>query len=113
MRTSNDQSVTASGGMSYQIGGLHLSGDLLYGSGTPRTLTGEAPNVARMPAYTVVNLSALYRVAGFGGKPIDLKLDIVNAFDARYQLTDGTTLGGGVPQWGIRRGIFIGAEQSF
>jgi outer membrane receptor protein involved in Fe transport len=111
--TSNDQRLTASAGMSYAIGGLHLSGDVLHGSGTPRTAAGGSPNGARMPAWTVVNLSALYRVTGLGGKPVDLKLDIVNTFDARYQLTDGTAFGGGVPQWGARRGVFIGAEQSF
>lgn len=111
--TSSDQRVTASGGASYQIGGLHLSGDILFGSGAPRTPAGGEPDGAHMPAYSQVNLSALYRVAGLGGKPVDLKLDIVNAFDARYQLSDGTALGGGVPQWGVRRGIFIGAEQNF
>ncbi len=113
MATSSDQRITASGGMSWQVGSLHLSGDVLSGSGTPRTASGGTPNGARMPAYAVVNLSALYRVPGLGGKPVDLKVDIVNAFDARYQLTDGTAFGGGVPQWGMRRGIFLGAEQSF
>jgi outer membrane receptor protein involved in Fe transport len=113
LATSNDQRLTASGGLSYQMGGLHLSGDVLYGSGTPRTAPGGVPDGARMPASTVVNLSVLYRVTGLGGKPVDLKLDLVNAFDARYQLTDGTVFGGGVPLWGPRRGIFIGAEQTF
>jgi outer membrane cobalamin receptor len=111
--TSNDQRATVSGGASYQIGGLHLSGDILRGSGMPRTDAGGDPNGARMPAYSEINLSALYRVTGLGGKPVDLKLDLVNAFDARYALTDGTAFGGGAPNWGVRRGIFIGAEQNF
>lgn len=111
--TSQDQTYTASGGASYKIGELRLSTDLLYGSGTPRTAVNGLPNGARMPAYVQLNLSALYRVAGLHGKRLDLKMDIINALDRRYALNDGTSMGGGVPQWGPRRGLFIGAEQSF
>ena len=110
---SQDQTYTASGGASYKIGALRMSTELLYGSGTPRTDLSRTPNGSRMPSYVQVNLSALYRIAGLQGKRLDLKIDIINAFDRRYALSDGTALGGGFPQWGPRRGIFIGAEQSF
>ncbi|MGZ3306339.1 MAG: TonB-dependent receptor [Asticcacaulis sp.] len=111
--TSQDQAVTASGGASYTFGHLHLSGDVLWGSGTPVTSPGGAPNGARVPGWVQANLSALYRINGIGGKRLDLKLDVVNALDERYRLSDATALGAETAQWGPRRGVFIGFEQSF
>lgn len=110
---SQSQTYTASGGISYILGRLHLSSDVVYGSGTPRTMAGGPVNGSTMPPYVQANVSALYRIDGLGGKRLDLKLDVTNLFDRRYELSDGTSLGGGVPQWGLRRGVFIGAEQSF
>ena len=108
-----DQRVTASGGASYRLGRLRLSGDILYGSGTRRTAPGGSPNGARLPAYAQVDLAAVYHATGLGHRPADLRLDITNLFDRRYPLRDGTALGGGAPEWGPRRGVFVGIEQSF
>ena len=108
-----DQSVTASGGASYRLGRFRLSGDILYASGTRRTAAGGSPNGARLPAYAQVDLAAVCHATGLGHRPADLRLDITNLFDRRYALRDGTALGGGAPEWGPRRGVFVGIEQSF
>jgi outer membrane receptor protein involved in Fe transport len=108
-----DQRVTASGGASYRLGRLRLSGDILYGSGTRRTAAAGSPNGARLPSYAEVDLAAVYHATGLGHRPADLRLDITNLFDRSYALRDGTALGGGAPEWGPRRGVFVGIEQAF
>lgn len=107
------QRVTASGGASYRLGRLRLSGDILYGSGMRRTAPGGSANEDRLPAYAQVDLAAVYHVTGLGHRPADLRLDVTNLLARRYALRDGTALGGGVPEWGPRRGVFVGIEQSF
>lgn len=113
VRLDGDQTYTVSAGASYKWRALRLSTDLLYGSGLPRTLVGGAPNGADLPSYVQVNFAAVFRMAGLSGRPLDLRLDVINAFDRNYQLRDGTSIGEGVPQWGPRRGVYIGLEQSF
>lgn len=110
---SGDQATTASVGISYHRRALILTADAIYGSGLPRTINATAPNGGRLPAYAQANFSAVYRVAGIRGRPLYLRADLTNAFDARYALNDGTTLEGGAPQWGARRTIIVGLEQSF
>jgi outer membrane cobalamin receptor len=113
IRAANSQTVTLSGGISYRLGVVRLSGDMLYGSGLRRTLVGGTPNGAHMPGYVQADFSAVWQVATFGKLPLDLRADIVNAFDRRYALGDGSALGASLPQWGTRRGAFLGVEQSF
>ncbi len=110
---SGDQRATASFGLSYHRRALLLSADAIFGSGLPRTVNVSAPDGGRLPAYGEANFSAVYRLAGVRGRPIYLRADLINAFDARYALTDGTALEGGAPQWGLRRTIIVGLEQSF
>lgn len=110
---SGEQAFTASGGLSYRLNTIRLSADMLYGSGFRRTLAGGIPNGDRLPGYIQVNLSAVYRIAAIRDFPLDARFDLINAFDRKYQLRDGTALGDGQPQWGARRGVFVGIEQSF
>lgn len=108
-----DQRASGSAGGSYRWGKLQISGDLLYGSGLPRTLSGGTINGGRLPAYTQVNFALVYRAAEFNQRPLDLRVDVINAFDKRYALRDGTGLGDGPPQWGQGRGVYFGLEQAF
>ncbi len=112
VRLDGDQTYTASAGASYKWHAFRLT-DLLHGSGLPRTLVGGSPNGADLPSYVQINFAAVYRMQGLSGRPLDLRLDVINAFDQKYQLRDGTGIGEGVPQWGQRRGVFVGLEQSF
>ena len=48
-----------------------------------------------------------------GRDAIRLRLDVVNLFDQSYQLRDGSGIGVGAPQFGQRRGIFMGLSYDF
>ena len=113
LRTDLDQAVTASAGASRRFGTLQLSADLLVGSGTPRTEPGGAVNAARLPAHAALDLAAVYHLKLVENHATDLRLDITNATDRRYAITDGTALTAGAPQWATGRGIFVGIEQGF
>ena len=104
----HNQTTSASLGLSYRIGDTHLSLDGIYGSGL-RT-DGVIPNGARLPAYDVINAGVSHHFASAG---IDVRLDVVNLFDQAYEIRDGGGVGVGAPQWGARRGIFVGLGKDF
>ena len=104
----HDQTRTASAGAAWRLGTTRLSADVIYGSGLRRD--GDVPNGARMPAYAQVNLGVLHTFAAAG---LTVRADVINLFDARYQIRDGTGVGVGAPQWGPRRGVFAGLSKSF
>ena len=45
--------------------------------------------------------------------PLDLRFDIINVGDEKYEIRDGTGIGVGAPQFGPRRGFFAGVTKSF
>ncbi len=108
-----DQTYTASAGASYRWHALQLSGTLLYGSGFRRTPAGGPPNSASLPAHAQVNLAGVYHLWPESPYRLDLRIDAINIFDAKYEILDSTGLGAGTAQWGAGRGVFLGVEQSF
>lgn len=108
-----DQRVTASAGASYRFGRLFVSADAIYGSGLPATRPGNPSNATHLPGALQANLAFRYLWEWAANWPLGLRFDIFNLFDARYALRDGTSLGGGMPQWGQRRVFYVGFEQSF
>ncbi|MBU6472917.1 MAG: TonB-dependent receptor, partial [Alphaproteobacteria bacterium] len=70
-------------------------------------------NDASLAAHTVVNFSGVYQLFRHSRNRLDLRLDLINLFDTRYAIQDGTSLASRTPQWGLRRAIFAGIEQSF
>ena len=113
----HDQTYTASGGASYKLGELKLSTDVLYGSGLrrdePLAGGGDIPNGDHVPGYVQVNLAANYHLALGKVGPLELRFDIINVGDEKYEIRDGTGVGVGAPQWGPRRGFFAGVTKSF
>lgn len=109
----SNQGYTASAGVSYRWQKLQLSTDITCGSGFSRTPVGANPDSGSLGATFQLNLAAVYRVAGLHGRPLDLRVDLINALDRRNEISDGTSVGGGVAAWGPRRGLFAGLEQSF
>jgi outer membrane receptor protein involved in Fe transport len=105
----HDQTVTASAGATYRIGDAHLSADLIFGSGLRRD--GDVPNGGKMPSYTQVNLGYVQVIPQVQG--LELRADIINLFDEKYQIRDGTGVGVGAPQYGPRRGVFVGVSKTF
>ena len=104
------QRYTGSAGASYRLGAATVSGDLIYGSGLRRS--GDIPNGRAGAPYTVVNLSAKrgFELGMLG--QVDVRLDLINAFDKIYEIRDGTGVGVGAPQFGARRGLFIGIRKA-
>lgn len=47
------------------------------------------------------------------GRGTELRLDVLNLLDRRYQLRDGSGLGVGNPQYGLRRAVLVGLSQKF
>ncbi|WP_267381209.1 MULTISPECIES: TonB-dependent receptor [unclassified Sphingomonas] len=104
----HDQTYTASGGFSYKVQGgalrgLRFGADALYGSGL--RADGEVPNGRSLPGYAVVNLSTSYRLDRPG---IAIRFDVANVGDHVYEIRDGSGIGVGAPQYGARRGFFVG-----
>ncbi len=112
----HDQRWTGSGGAAYTLNPLsrfptRLSTDLIVGSGLRRG--GDTPNGQALPGYYTVNLSAVQRVQLVAGKPTELRLDVINLLDRRYEIRDGTGVGVGAPQYGLRRAVLAGLTQRF
>jgi outer membrane receptor protein involved in Fe transport len=113
----HNQTYTGSAGAAYLfqsglIKGTRLSGDLLYGSGL-RSSMGTVPNGNSLAPYTQVNLSVSHKFDLPYLQALDVRVDMINAFDKVYEIRDGTGVGVGAPQYGPRRGVFAGVTKSF
>jgi outer membrane receptor protein involved in Fe transport len=98
----HDQLYTASVGTSYRISDTLVYADLLYGSGLRR---GDF-NTQHLPAYHPLNVGLEHTFKLAGHREFRARLDVVNATDEVYELRDGSGIGVGAPQFGMRRGVF-------
>ncbi len=105
----HDQELALSGGLSYRWGETTLAADALYGSGLRRGFA----NSDHLPGYTQVNatLTRAFSLADTG--KWEARLSLLNLFDKTYQLRDGSGIGVGAPQFGIRRTIYLGLSKEF
>jgi outer membrane receptor protein involved in Fe transport len=109
----HDQTWSGSAGGAYTFNPdstrpTRVSADLLVQSGL-RASTATVPNGVALPTYATVNLSAVQQL-----RPgTHLRLDILNLADETYQIRNGTGVGVGAPQFGIRRTILAGLTQRF
>lgn len=109
----HDQTWSGSAGGSYTFNPdserpTRVSTDLLVQSGL-RASTATIPNGASLPAYTTMNISVVQQL-----RPgTQVRLDVLNAADATYEIRNGTGVGVGAPQYGIRRTILAGITQRF
>jgi hypothetical protein len=112
----HEQRFTASGGASWLWQGTRLSGDFILGTGlrADEVLADgtSIPNGAHLPSYTQVNLGAshVFDIAHAG--TLTARVDLINVLDKQYEIRDGTGIGVGAPQFGPRRGIFVGVSKS-
>jgi outer membrane receptor protein involved in Fe transport len=107
---SDAQTISASAGTSYRWRDLLMSVDGIYGSG----LRAGFANLQHTPGYTQWN-AALGREFDLWNnhKPLTLRLSVINLLDRSYLLRSGTGIGEFAPQYGPRRGLFIGLTQQF
>jgi len=119
----HEQQKTASGGVSYLWRDTRFSADFLVGSGLRADLPlppGETtayggtgiPNGQSLPYYTQVNtgMTHIFTIPGAG--TLTARFDAINIFDKEYQIRNGTGVGVGAPQYGPRRGFFVGLAKS-
>ncbi len=107
----HQQIVSVSAGASYKLwAGTRISADLLYGSGLRTSLVH--PNDSHVPGYTQVNLGVShdFKLDFVGG--LTARFDVINVFDEKYEIRDGTGVGVGAPQFGPRRGFFVGLSKA-
>jgi outer membrane receptor protein involved in Fe transport len=105
----HDQAFAGSAGFAYKWGGTTASLDAIYGSGLRRGFA----NTEHLPAYTSVNLGLVH---AFDFTPVgktEVRLAVVNLLDKTYELRDGSGIGVGAPQFGPRRGYYVGITQRF
>jgi outer membrane receptor protein involved in Fe transport len=124
--TDHNQFVTASAGAVYQFCGriatvaetfgenglswcgTKLSADMIYGSGLR---SGDA-NIGTVPPYTQVNVGIKREfLLPNDPLPMTVRFDVVNLFDSIYEIRDGTGIGVFAPQFGPRRGFFLGLSK--
>src|SRR5580698_2354207 len=120
--TDHTQIVTGSAGAAYKfcgrpsyagenwwdsLCGTTVSADMIYGSGLR---AGDA-NIDTEAPYAQFNTSIAHEFAMPDGKPLTVRFDIVNLFDTIYQIRSGTGIGVFAPQFGPRRGYFIGISK--
>lgn len=109
----HDQLWTGSGGVAYTANGdsqypTRLSVDAIVQSGL-RASTATVQNGVALPTYAAINLSVVQKVA----PRTEVRLDVLNLADNTYQIRDGTGVGVGAPQFGIRRAFLAGLTQRF
>jgi len=106
----HQQIVTVSAGASYLWLGTRFSTDLIYGSGLRKD--GATPNGDHVPGYVQVNLGISRAFNLWDSKGLTARFDVINLFDEKYEIRDGTGVGVGAPQFGPRRGFFVGLSKA-
>ncbi len=111
--TDDMQRMTGSAGASYRIYDTTLNADLIYGSGLRAGgLPDFVPNSLHSTPYAVVNTGFAHDCQWSSDyKPLTVRFDIVNLFDQIYELRTGTGVGVFAPQYGARRGFYLGLSQ--
>jgi outer membrane receptor protein involved in Fe transport len=106
--TDDMQMLTGSAGASYRWNQTLFSANMKYGSGLP---TGFANSAFNEP-YVTANLGIAHEVQAFSAaKPLTVRFDVVNLFDKIYAIRDGSGIGVFAPQYGQRRGFYVGLSQ--
>ena len=106
----HQQLLSLSAGTAYTWEETHFSADLLYGSGLRKD--GATPNGDSVPAYVTVNLGVSQDFAVLGWTGLKARFDVINALDEVYEIRAGTGVGVGAPQFGARRGFFVGLSKA-
>ena len=107
------QSWAGSAGAAYTLNRTsdhptRFSADAIMQSGL-RADTPTIPNGTATPTYGVVNLSVVQKLR----TGTELRLDVLNVGDVIYEIRNGTGVGVGAPQYGLRRTILAGVTQHF
>ena len=99
------------------IGGRVVSVGRRPGSAPTCCSAAACATASRTPgtcrAYLQVNLSAAQTLTTPWLGKVEGRVAVINVFDRVYELRDGSGIGVGAPQYGPRRGFFVGATKYF
>jgi len=112
--TDDMQRMTGSAGVSYRWYDTLFTADLVYGSGLRAgdLSDGFVPNTLHTTPYAVINAGIAQDFRWSSDyKPATVHIDVVNLFDQVYELRDGSGIGVFAPQFGARRGYYVGISQ--
>jgi outer membrane receptor protein involved in Fe transport len=112
--TDDMQRMTGSAGASYRfMDTTTISADMIYGSGLRSgELPDFAPNDQHTTPYAVINTGISHDIRWSPVyKPATIRFDVTNLFDQIYELRDGSGVGVFAPQFGARRGYYMGLSQ--
>ena len=110
----HDQTWSGSAGAAYSWNAdsdtpTRLSADIIVQSGLRASIAGGVPNGIELPTYAPVNLALMHKL-----RPGTMvRLDVLNVGDEVYQIRNGTGVGVGAPQYGMRRTILASLSQHF
>jgi outer membrane receptor protein involved in Fe transport len=105
----HQQALSFSTGASYLWSGTRYNGDLIFQSG----LRNGFANTTSLPSYTVLNLGASRKLnLGVLGSS-EVRIAMTNVLDRVYLVRDGSGIGVFAPQYGARRGLFMGVAKQF
>jgi outer membrane receptor protein involved in Fe transport len=106
--TDDMQMLTGSAGASYRWNQTLFSINMRYGSGLPSGFANSSFN----EPYVTANLGIARELqTSPNAKPLTVRFDVVNLFDKIYEIRDGSGIGVFAPQFGQRRGFYIGLSQ--
>jgi outer membrane receptor protein involved in Fe transport len=113
IHTDHHQLITASAGAAYLLAltDTRFSLDFLAGSGLRRSVVH--PNDASVPPYQQANIGIQqkFTLPAFG--KMTARFDVINLWDEKYKLRDGTGLGVFAAQFGPRRAFYGGLQKEF
>ena len=90
--------------------GTRLTSDMIYGSG----LRNDIANLGTNPPYTQFNVGVAREFLWPDDpRPMTVRFDVINLFDTVYPIRNGTGIGVFAPQFGPRRGFFVGVSKKF
>ncbi|WP_428374418.1 TonB-dependent receptor [Lichenicoccus sp.] len=112
----HNQTWTGSGGAAYTAFSrtdhpARLSADLIVGSGL--RADGTIPNGQALPGYATINLAAVQTFNSAPLRATQFRLDVINLLDRVYEIRNGTGVGVGAPQFGLRRTLLVGIAERF
>jgi outer membrane receptor protein involved in Fe transport len=107
----HEAEFSGSAGASYQLRNDMVYLDFLAATGLR---DGFANTGVVQPHYPVnVGYEHIFRGWGMNGNNVKFRADVVNVFDEKYQIRNGSGIGVGAPQYGQRLGFFAGLTYEF
>jgi outer membrane receptor protein involved in Fe transport len=113
IHTDHHQLITASAGAAYLLAltNTRFSLDFLAGSGLRRSVVH--PNDASVPPYQQANIGIQQKFTLPAIGKMTARFDIINLWDEKYKLRDGSGLGVFAAQFGPRRAFYGGLQKEF